>query len=236
VAHENGSIESSHGHFKNRLYQALLLRNSFNFESVEQYQTLIQNVVDSLNKACDDRFVAERPHLRTLPSSRYPDYEILSAKVTNRSAITVRCITYTVPSRLIGHGLTVHLYHNRLEGFLGKEWVVSLARIHVPKGSPKRRDRSVNYRHVIDSLRFKPRAFLHCTWQQELLPNEEYRQLWQDIKGQLDPYRAARVMTEALYIAAQQDRDCTLFCVSGKLNQSYKETAYASPPHRDNQS
>lgn len=207
VAHENGAIESAHGHFKNRLYQALLLRNSFNFDSVAEYQQLIQQVVDRLNRGCHDRFVAERPYLQKLPPYPYADYEVLSVKVTTRSTITVRCITYTVPSRLIGHGLTVHLHHDRLEGFLGREPVVSLARIHVPKDSPKRRARSVNYRHVIDTLRCKPRAFLHCTWQQELLPNEEYRQLWQQMTSQLDPYSAARVMTEALYIAAKLDKE-----------------------------
>lgn len=207
VAHENGSIEGSHGHFKNRLHQALLLRDSFNFDSVEQYQQVIQKVVDSLNRGCHERFVAELPHLQPLPSYRYPDYEVLSVKVTTRSAITVRCITYTVPSRLIGHCLTVHLYHDRLDAFLNTEPVVSLPRIYVPKDSLKRRAHSVNYRHVIDTLRFKPRAFLHCTWQQDLLPNEEYRQLWQQMQTQLDSYSAARVMTESLYIAAKQDKE-----------------------------
>ena len=207
VAHENGSIESPHGHLKNRLHQALLLRGSFDFDSVEQYQEFIQKVVDKLNQGCHQRFVAELPHLQPLPSYRYPDYEVLSVKVTNRSAITVRCITYTVPSRLIGHQLTVHLYHDRLEGFLNREPVVSLPRIYVPKDSQKRRAHSVNYRHVIDSLRLKPRAFLHCTWQQDLLPNQEYRQLWQQMQTQLDAYTAARVMTESLYIAAKQDKE-----------------------------
>jgi hypothetical protein len=34
VAYENGSVESSHGYFKRRLYQALYRRGSFDFESV----------------------------------------------------------------------------------------------------------------------------------------------------------------------------------------------------------
>ena len=34
-SHENGSIESPHGHFKRRLHQALLLRGSSDFDSVE---------------------------------------------------------------------------------------------------------------------------------------------------------------------------------------------------------
>ena len=34
LAHENGSIESPHGHLKNRIEQALLLRGSFDFANL----------------------------------------------------------------------------------------------------------------------------------------------------------------------------------------------------------
>ena len=34
IAHENGSIESSHGYFKRRMRQALYLRGSSDFDSV----------------------------------------------------------------------------------------------------------------------------------------------------------------------------------------------------------
>jgi len=44
---------------------------------------------------------------------------------------------------------------------------------------------------------------LQCVWQQELLPNEHYRQLWQQLRAQFDPYQAARLMVEALYTAVQ---------------------------------
>jgi hypothetical protein len=80
--------------------------------------------------------------------------------VATRSTINVRCITYTVPSRLIGQTLTIHLRHDRLDGFLGREAVIQLVWIHVPGSNPIRRARSVNYRHVIESLRRKPQAFL----------------------------------------------------------------------------
>lgn len=59
----------------------------------------------------------------------------------------------------------------------------------------------------IDSLRRKPRAFLHCTWQQELLPNDNYRQLWEEMLARLDAYNACRLMVEALYIAAKLDKE-----------------------------
>ncbi len=85
--------------------------------------------------------------------------------------------------------------------------VVELARIHVPNTSQLRRARCVNYRHVIDTLRLKPRAFLYCSWQQDLLPNDNYRQLWQQMLTRLDAYNACRLMVEALYIAAKQDKE-----------------------------
>jgi hypothetical protein len=207
IAHENGAIESPHGHFKNRLHQALLLRESVDFQSVTQYQQFIEQVVERLNQMCLDRFEVEKSHLQALPAYRYPDYEVLTVKVTTHSTINVRCITYTVPSRLKGETLTIHLHHDRLLGFVGRVQVVELARIHVPGGNAIRRARSVNYRHVIDSLRLKPRAFLSCIWQQDLMPDDNYRQLWQQMRAQLDSYTAARLMTEALYIAAKQDKE-----------------------------
>jgi hypothetical protein len=38
------------------------------------------------------------------------------------------------------------------------------------------------------------------------LPDEHYRQLWQQLRAQFDPNLAARLMVEALYIAAKQDK------------------------------
>jgi hypothetical protein len=45
VAHENGAIEASHGHFKRRLCQALYRRGSFEFASVAAYQAFIEQVI-----------------------------------------------------------------------------------------------------------------------------------------------------------------------------------------------
>jgi len=204
-SHENGSIESPHGHFKNRLHQAVLLRNSNDFTSIADYQQLIDSVIKRLNLNCSQKFDLERQHLQPLPPYRSADYEILSVRVTSHSTITVRCILYTVPSRLIGTKLTVHLYHDRLVGFIGTQQVVELHRLYVSADSPLRRARSINYRHVIDSLRRKPGALLHSTWQQDLLPNDNYRQLWQKLLVQFAPRNAARLMTESLYIAAKFD-------------------------------
>jgi hypothetical protein len=207
VAHENGSIESSHGYFKRRLGQALYRRGSFDFESVAQYQAFIASVIAKLNAKCQQKFALERPYLQGLPHYRTADYEILSTRVSAHSTISVRCILYSVPSRLIGQRLTLHLYHDRIVGFVGTTEVVELPRIHVHGSAPIRRARCINYRHVVESLRHKPRAFLYCQWQEDLLPDADWRDLWQQMKHSTDPDTAARWMVEALYIAATQDRE-----------------------------
>ena len=210
VSHENGGIEGSHGYFKRRLCQALYRRGSSEFETLAQYQAFIEQVISKLNAKCQSKFDIEQPYLQTLPRYRTPDYELVTVSVSAFSTITVRCILYTVPSRLIGQRLTLHLYHDRLVGFLGTTPVVELPRIYVPSSQKTRRSRSINYKHVAESLRRKPHAFLYCQWQAELLPNDQWRAVWQTLKTQLDPDQAARLITEALYIAATQDQEAAV--------------------------
>lgn len=207
VAHENGSIESSHGYFKRRLCQALYRRGSFDFESVAQYQAFIESVIAKLNAKCQQKFELEHSTLQSLPQYRTADYEILSSRVSVHSTISVRCILYSVPSRLIGQQLTLHLYHDRIVGFVGMAQVVELPRLHVHGSATIRRARCINYRHIVESLRRKPRAFLHCQWQEDLLPDADWRELWFQMKSCTDPDTAARWMVEALYISAMQDRE-----------------------------
>jgi hypothetical protein len=129
IAHENGSIESPHGHFKRRLTQQLYLRGSFDFESVAAYQRFIEQVVTTLNGKCATKYEEEKAHLQPLPRYRVADYEELLVRVSCYSTIEVRCVLYTVPSRLIGQQLTIRLYHDRLVGYLGKQQVLELARV-----------------------------------------------------------------------------------------------------------
>lgn len=204
VAHENGAIESSHGHLKNRIEQALYLRGSFDFATVAEYQALIEKSVSRLNQQCQAKYEQEKSQLQPLPKYRVPDYEILTAKVSSHSTIEVRCILYTVPSRLIRQKLELHLYHDHILGFFGRHQVFELPRIRV-SDKAKRRGRCINYKHVIAGLRRKPQAFLFCLWQQDLLPNSQFRQLWKTLTTQFPRDQAAVLIVEALYLAATQD-------------------------------
>jgi hypothetical protein len=201
IAHENGSIESPHGYFKRRLEQAMLLRNSFDFQSVAVYQDFIQEIIDTLNTKCSERFMEEQSYLQPLPKYRYPDYEVISTKVSVNSTIMVRCILYSVPSQLIGERLTIHLHSDKLVGYLNRDQVFTLSRLRSPDNQ-QRRARCIDYRHLVFSLRRKPRAFLHSQWQQDILPDEQWRSVWQQLRANFDADTAARLVVEALYIAA----------------------------------
>ena len=45
VAHENGAIESSHGHLKNVLRDELLLRGSRDFADLSTYRRFVDEVI-----------------------------------------------------------------------------------------------------------------------------------------------------------------------------------------------
>lgn len=206
-AHENGAIESSHGYFKRRLVQQLYLRGSCDFATVADYAAFIQAVVAKLNAKCSEKYATELALLGPLPRYRTADYEIVTVRVSCRATVDLKSVLYTVPERLVGRALTVHLYHNRWRGYLGTQVVVELPRLPAVGGHQGRRLRCINYRHLVGGLRKKPRALLYCSWQQEILPNDQYRVIWRAMLDTLDCDSAARVMVEALYIAATQDKE-----------------------------
>ncbi|MDZ4098343.1 MAG: IS21 family transposase, partial [Methylophilaceae bacterium] len=174
VSHENGAIECAHGSFKHRLDQALKLRGSGDFATVKDYQLFLNKVTERLNKRCQERFREEQQALQPLPSERFMDYSELSLKVTRSSTLEVKRVLYTVPSRLIGEHVRVHVYHDRLVCFVGQALTATLPRIY-PKAGHERA-RRIDYRHLIPSWSAKPQAFRFLQVRDELLPTDTYRQ------------------------------------------------------------
>ena len=115
VAHENGSVESAHGHLKKTVRDALLLRGSAAFDDLATYRRFIDEVIAAKNRRAAPRIDAERASLQRLPDRRTSDYEEVIVTVTSSSGFTLRKVFYTVPSRLIGHRLRVRLYDDRLD-------------------------------------------------------------------------------------------------------------------------
>jgi len=202
-SHENGSVESSHGHLKNRIEQELLLRDSNCFNSVAEYEQWIQNIVLNSNKRNSKNISLERASLQTLPKHKTADYEVFSAKVSNLSMLVVKNMTYSMPSRLAGHTLTLHIYQNKIDTYLGGSKVLSFDRLYRTANKTRY---VINYHHIIHALIKKPRAFRFCKYRDEILPNAAYKLIWNYIDTTESRDSAPKIMLRILKIAA--DYDC----------------------------
>ena len=207
LSHENGAIESPHGHLKRRIKQALLLRGDSNFASLEDYQLFIEQVVNKLNRQCQQRWQHELTHLQPLPKRRTHDYAEHRVLVSSSSTFDLKRVTYTVPSRFIGERLYVQLYDERLELFYGHQPVLTLRRVYAKL---PHRGHNIDYRHVIDSLVNKPRAFRRSQLRDYLLPSADYRLIWQYVNEHMNAHDACRYIVRLLYLAATQECEAPL--------------------------
>jgi DNA-binding XRE family transcriptional regulator len=203
AGHENGAVESPHGHLKKRIHQALLLRDSCDFSSVSAYADFLADIVRDINAHKKDKVEEELLHLHPLPLQRTADYTELVVRVTTSSTIQVKRVLYTVPSRLIGESLRVHMYDNRLDIYLGATLTVTLARVFA--SDHNHRARQVDYRHVIASLERKPQAFRYSQLRDDLLPSDEYRAVWNWIDLEMEPRKACKTMVGILALADRAD-------------------------------
>jgi len=202
VSHENGAIESPHGHLKRRMRQALLLRQSSDFESVKAYEDFIGRIVLKRNSTCITKTIEEKVHLHKLPEHKAQDFTIDHVFVTSSSTITVKKMLYTVPSRLIGERVNVHVYDDRLNIYYGNTKTCTLTRVRSNGGKATR---SVNYRHIISSLVQKPQAFRMFVWREELLPTSDYKEIWKIANDTLAPKMACKYIVSLLSLAAKQE-------------------------------
>jgi hypothetical protein len=227
VGHENGSIESPHRHLKNAIDQALMLRRSRDFDSIDAYRAFIREIVMQKNKRIGKRFVEEQAFLKELPERKTSDYSEDRVKVTCSSTISLKDIIYSVPSRLIGMTLKVHIYDDRLECYVGGDHVITLQRLR----RNKKRLHHIDYRHVVGSLIRKPQAFRSYIYKEELFPTFAFRQVWELMEKELDGRQACREFVKILNEAAQpgcQEKvnDYLEECLAkGSLPSSYETKA-----------
>lgn len=204
VAHENGSIESPHGHLKRAIADALIMRGSRDFEDLAAYRRFIDEIVGRINARNAKRIDAERGSLRPLPARRTTDYEEVTLRVTSSGGFTLRKVFYTVPSRLIGHRLRVRLYDDRLELFLGGTTLMTLKRGRAFRDGSH--GHVVNYHHVIHSLRKKPMALMGLVYRDQLFPRQAFRDMFTTLLERAGEKAACRMTVDLLALA--HDRGC----------------------------
>jgi hypothetical protein len=204
LAHENGAIESPHGHLKRALRDALLLRGSTEFADLLAYRRFMDEIVSRQNARNAKRIDAERQALQPLPPTRACDYEETRVYVTSTGGFTLRKVFYTVPSRLIGHRLRVRLYDDRLELFVGGTALMTLMRGR--PGANGKHGHVIDYRHVIHALRRKPMALASLVYRDQLFPRDAYRLTFERLRQALPLRTACKTMVELLRLA--HERSC----------------------------
>ncbi len=198
-ANENGDVESSNGHLKNTIDQALLLRGSRDFSSREQYLCFVENLIAKRNRGRAVRFAEEQSRLATLPETRLDTDDIQrDIRVSKSSTIQVRKNTYSVPSRLIGQ---------IVDAKIGAEWidithhgspVQRMERILGVKGT------NIHYRHIIDSLLRKPGAFANYRYREDLFPTAHFRMAYDQLSEAHRQQKADKNYIQLLALAARE--------------------------------
>ena len=195
-AHENGVVEQAHRRTKSMLAQMLVLRGSYDFPSVDEYQRWVREVIEREHNALlGEKLVEEQRHLRPLPAVALPAYTTFTVAVRRWSTIRVVNHTYSVPARLIGERVRVHLHHDQLEVYYAGKLVERLPRLRGQRWA------RIDYHHVIWSLVKKPGAFARYRWREELFPSLVFRRTYDALRGFYGE-RADPEYVRILYLAA----------------------------------
>jgi hypothetical protein len=195
--HENGDIESANGVMKRRLEQHLLLRGHRDFESVEAYEEFFCGVMDRANRLRERRLREELAAMRPLAVRLLPEYRLEEPRVTSWSTVQAARNTYSVPSRLRGERVRARVYEDRVEIYYGGVLQLTCRRL---AGESKH---EINYRHVIESLIRKPRAFRDYKWRSDMFPTETFRWAYDALCEGLSAWTADLEYLRILALAAR---------------------------------
>jgi transposase len=174
VSHENGSIEKSHHTFKNAVDQHLMLRQSRNFKTIEDYRDFLEKIKNKRNFIRREKIIEEQATLRELPEKQFNEVSMLKVRVSPSSTVNIFGVTYSVPSRLISLWLKAAVFRDYIELMYGNKTLVSLPRLEMGA--------LIDYRHIIDSLIRKPGAFEQYQYKSFLYPNVIFRKAYDFLK------------------------------------------------------
>ena len=195
---ENGDAESAHGHLKRRIAQRLLLRGSSEFTDEAEYDKFLAEVLRGANAARACRVAEELKVMRELPSTLLPDWEELEVRVSSRSFVRVKNVTYSVPARLIGHRVRVQVTEKEVRVYAARELVCTMPR------ALGQQPAVIDFRHIIQQLIRKPGAFAGYRYREALFPGAVWRRTYDLWQAQHGVERADRQYLHLLKLAADQ--------------------------------
>ncbi len=207
--HENGDIELANGHLKRRLKTHLTLRGSKEFADEAAFARFVAEVCTGANLLRTVKLAEERPRLRPLPATRYPESDEARVRVSSHSTVRVKNCAYSVPAKLIGAMVQVQISEAEVVvRHDGRE----VARYPRTLGQQAR----IDYRHVIVSLVRKPGAFAGYLYREELFPRTAFRQAY-DALVRADPRKASAHYVQLLALAAERGEDVVATALGVRL-------------------
>jgi hypothetical protein len=174
---QNGDVEASNGAIKRRLKQALLVRGSRDFESVDAWQGFLDETLRKANANRGRRVAEDLAAMRELDVSKLPEYVEEDVHVSEWSTVRVKHCAYSVPSRLMGEWVRVRIFEDRLEIRFADELQLACERL---RGRGLRR---IDYRHVIWSLVRKPGGFARYVYREEMFPSLVFREAYDALQA-----------------------------------------------------
>ena len=193
---ENGDIEQSNNRLKRAVDQRLMLRGNRDFTSQKEYNDFLQKLIKELNSKRSKKTMEETLLLGELPDKRIESCTRFS-NITVSKYSTIRVIhnTYSVPSRLIKQKVTVLVYSEHLEIWVGNKSIYRLKRLHGKYHS------LIDYRHIVESLVRKPGAFENYKFRSDMFLSTHFRIVY-DMLLQQRPAKANSIYVKILYHAA----------------------------------
>lgn len=154
-AHEKGGVEGEGGRFRRNHCVPML-----KVDSLEQLNDLLiaadlkdeHRRIENRAQSVGHDFAFERETLRPLPSEVFPTWLSLTPRVDRYARVTVRQRHYSVPARLIGHRVRVHLGAASVVVFDGRTEVARHERLIAAGGQ------SLQLDHYLEILQRKPGA------------------------------------------------------------------------------
>jgi hypothetical protein len=220
-SHQNGVVEQRHRRTKSGLAQALVLRGSSDFPSIESYVAFAQEVIDAqFNRPAKEKLAIERAALRPLPESQVPIYSAYTCRVRSWSTIQVAERIYLVPSRLKGHEVEARVYPDVVEVWFKGHLIETMPRVRGERGA------RIDYRHVIWSLVTKPGAFARYRFREELFPTLAFRRAYDSLR-QSRGERADVEYVRILHLAAST-QEATVGATLEQLLASGQTLDYAA--------
>lgn len=199
--HENGDVESSHGHFKDFLDQALMIRGGRDFTSAEDYMSFVRPLVRRRNDDRAKRFREETAAFGTLPAQRCGTTTSIIVPVKSSCTIHVKRNTYSVSSKYIGLQLEIRIHQDHLELWYRNECLERMPRLF---GSGKE---NIDFRHVIDSLIRKPGAFINYKYVNHMYPTTRFRMAYDQLLKNTTEASAVKQYLKLLYAAKHEGLD-----------------------------